>query len=95
MKILSFLVLLIYFSSCVQKKESPTTYDVKYLDFFGLENVEAFKWTDYEIKKLLTMDFKEGRNNPSIKTNYMIPVIIFQIKELHPNIAKEIDVILS
>lgn len=92
MKTLSILFLLIYITSCGQKVESPTTYEVKYLDFFGLEHVEAFRWSDDEIKKLLTMDFKEGRKNPSKKTNYIIPIIIFQLKELHPNVTKKIDV---
>lgn len=92
MKTFSILFLLICISACGHKTVSATTYDIKYLDFFGLENVDAFKWKDKEIESLLTMDFKEGRKNPSIKTNYMIPVIIFQLKDLHPNVNKKIDV---
>ncbi|MDD2982495.1 MAG: hypothetical protein PHQ74_03825 [Crocinitomicaceae bacterium] len=92
MKTFSILFLLICITSCGHKTVSATTYDIKHLDFFGLENIEAFKWKDSEIKKLLTMDFKEGRKNPSIKTNYMIPVIIFQLKDLHPNVNKKMDV---
>ena len=74
-----------------QKAELNDCYEIKYLDFFGLENEEVVKWPESELNGLLSMDFEKDRNGSSIKTNFIIPIIIYQLKNYHPNCNLEID----
>lgn len=72
-------------------QESKGCYEIKYLDFFGLDKMEIIKWPESELDGLLKMDFAKDRGQSEIKTNFIIPMIVYQLKEYHPNCNKNID----
>ena len=74
-----------------QESYTKDCYGIKYLDFFGLENVEVVKWPESELSGLLKMDFTKDREDSAIKTSFIIPAIIYQLKEYHPNCKTGID----
>lgn len=72
-------------------QDSNDCYEIKYLDFFGLDQVETVKWSESELEKLLKIDFTKDRGKPEIKTNFIIPMIACQLKEYHPNCKEVVD----
>lgn len=70
---------------------SKDCYEIKYLDFFGLDETEIVKWPESQLDGLSNMDFTKDRSKSEIKTNFIIPVIVYQLKEYHPNCNKNID----
>lgn len=66
-------------------------YTVKYLDFFGLNNIEIVKWPDTEIDGLLKMNINESFTDTAIKTNFLIPIIAHQLKQYYPKCNTKID----
>ena len=74
-----------------QESDSKDCYEIKYLDFFGLDQMEIIKWPQSELDGLLKMDFAKDRAQSEIKTNFIVPMIIYQLKEYHPNCNTEID----
>ena len=92
-RILTILFLAINLTLFGQNTESKYCYEIKYLDFFGLDQMEIIKWPQSELDGLLKMDFEKDRNGSPIKTNFIIPSIIYQLKEYHPNCNAEIDTV--
>lgn len=88
-KILTILCLVI--SLTVFGQASNDCYEIKYLDFFGLDNTEIIKWPESQLNGLLKMDFSNDKGQSEIKTNFIIPMIVYQLKEYHPNCNKDID----
>jgi hypothetical protein len=74
-----------------QESDSKDCYEIKYLDFFGLDQMEIIKWPQSELDGLIKMDFAKDRSQSEIKTNFIIPMIVYQLKEYHPNCKTEID----
>ena len=74
-----------------QESDSKDCYEIKYLDFFGLDQIEIIKWPQSELDGLIKMDFTKDRGQSEIKTNFIIPMIVYQLKEYHPNCNTEID----
>ena len=72
-------------------QESKDCYEIKYLDFFGLDKMEIIKWPESELDGLLKMSFAKDRGQSEIKTNFIIPMIVYQLKQYHPNCNKDID----
>lgn len=72
-------------------QEPKNCYEIKYLDFFGLDNMEIIKWPESELDGLSKMDFAKDRGQSEIKTNFIIPIIAYQLKEYHPNCNEYID----
>ncbi len=92
-RILIILFLAINLTLLGQESDSKDCYEIKYLDFFGLDQMEIIKWPQSELDGLLKMDFEKDRNGSPIKTNFIIPSIVYQLKEYHPNCKTEIDTI--
>ena len=90
-RILTILFLTLNLTLFGQKPESKECYEIKHLDFFGLDQMEIIKWPQSELDGLLKMDFEKDRGQSEIKTNFIIPMIVYQLKEYHPNCSKEID----
>lgn len=90
-RILLIILLATSLNSFGQNSEMKDCYEIKYLDFFGLDQMEVVKWPESEMKGLMKMDFKKDRGYSTIKTNFIIPSIIYQLKEYHPNCKTEID----
>ncbi len=92
-QILTILFLSLNLTLFGQESDSKDCYEIKYLDFFGLDQMEIIKWPQSELDGLLKMDFEKDRNGSPIKTNFIIPSIVYQLKEYHPNCNTEIDTI--
>ncbi|WCO03477.1 hypothetical protein [Psychroserpens ponticola] len=90
-RVLTIIFLVLSLTFFGQETESKDCFEIKYLDFFGLENQEIVKWPKSEISGLLAMDFEKDRNGSTIKTSFIIPLIIYQLKEYHPNCKSNID----
>lgn len=54
------------------------------------DQMEIIKWPESELNGLLKMDFAKDRGKSEIKTNFIIPMIVYQLKQYHPNCNKEI-----
>src|SRR5690606_5245037 len=72
-------------------QESKDCYEIKYLDFFGLDKMEIIKWPESELDVLSKMDFAKDKGKSEIKTNFIIPMIVYQLAEYHPNCKQNID----
>ena len=90
-RILTILFLSLNLTLFGQQSNSEDCYEIKYLDFFGLDQMEIVKWEVSEIDELIKMDFAKDRGYSEIKTNFTIPMIVYQLKEYHPNCNTEID----
>ena len=90
-RILTLIFLKINLALLSQNTNSKICYEIKYLDFFGLENEEVVKWSKSELNGLMKLDFEKDRNGSPIRTNFIIPLIAYQLKEYHPNCKTHID----
>lgn len=66
-------------------------WEIKYLDFFGIENLDTIKWPAAEIDQLLMTDFAKFNTGENRKTNFLIPFIVLQLKEYHPSCSNNAD----
>lgn len=66
-------------------------FEIKYLDFFGIENPDPIKWPASQLDQLLVIDFAEDKNYENRKTNFLIPFIILQLKDYYPTCSNNID----
>ncbi len=80
---LSIAILCFYGISFCQNTASDC-FEIKYLDFFGLDKIERHEWTEDELDELIASDNTESQN----RTNFLIPFIVWQLKEFHPNCNK-------
>jgi len=65
-------------------QSASNCFEIKYLDFFELDNTDTLKWPAKELDQLLTTDFaNEGRSRDK-KTNFFIPMIVSQLKGFYP-----------
>jgi hypothetical protein len=73
-------------SSTLGQGNNADCFEVKHLDFFGLDKV-AHVWPDDEIDELLNLEDKQ----PEHRTSFLIPMIVKQLAEYHPCIKKRTD----
>ena len=66
-------------------------FEIKYLDFFGLENSATFKRPASELDQLLMTDFAGDEKEKNRKTNFLIPFIVFQLKDYYPACSNNDD----
>lgn len=81
--ILTFFIL--PFGCMAQTKDC---FEVKYLDFFGITDFDTMKWPDSELDQLLKKDFAINEVAKVYKTNFLIPMILLQLKAFHPDCDK-------
>lgn len=65
-------------------------FDIKYLDFFGLER-DTLKWPTSQLDGLILIDFTKDTNGKSTKTNFLIPFIVLQLKDYFPTCPQQSD----
>ncbi len=68
-------------------------FEIKHLDFFGLDKMEKIKWPQSELDGLIKMDFEKEFINSDVRTNFIVPMIVFQIKDYHPKCNNNIDTV--
>lgn len=62
-------------------------FEIKYLDFFGLDKIDRPDWSDKELSELLEMNYAEKFEN----TRFFIPMLVRYLQDFHPNCNKSID----
>lgn len=85
--LLSFLLLTV--TSFGQYKTN--CFEIKYLDFFGLESLDTMKFPSSELDQLLITDLAKDKKEKDRKTNFLIPFIVMQLKDYHPTCSTNID----
>lgn len=84
-----FSILIWTTSSLGQTQKS--CFEIKYLDFFGVENLDTIKWPPSELDQLLYTDFAKDEKEKIRKTNFLIPFIVLQLKDYHPSCSNNLD----
>lgn len=70
------------------KAQDKDCFEVKYLDFFGITDFDTIKWPDSELNQLIKTDFTKDEKDKKFKTNFLIPMIVLQLKDFHPACEK-------
>jgi hypothetical protein len=81
----------IYLTTSNLGQPGKDCFEIKYLDFFGIENLDTLKWPPSEIDPLLETDFAEDEGERKRKTNFLIPFIVLQLKDYHPSCSGNSD----
>ncbi len=81
------LAFFIFASLAVAQSADKDCFEVKHFDFFGLDNKSKIDWSDEEIDELFKTDYSQAESS----TSFLIPPIVFQLKDFHPNCGKSID----
>lgn len=85
--ILFFLAFLIFTNHTLAQNVGKNCFEVKYLDFFGLDKIGDIKWSDEEINELLKMDYEKE----FMGTRFYIPILVHFLKGFHPDCNKSIN----
>ncbi|MDO8367919.1 MAG: hypothetical protein Q7T20_14050 [Saprospiraceae bacterium] len=84
--LIAFISLILELSASGQAK--PNCFEIKYLDFFGVEKMDTLKWPASELDQLLLTDFTKDVER---RTNFLIPFILLQLKDYYPTCSKQVD----
>ncbi len=91
-KIIILLISLFYLGLTSIAQETSDCFQIKYLDFFGLEKTSFLKLNTSSAEKLLISDLqKKDLGEPVVKMNFFIPVIMSQLKDYHPLCSRNTD----
>jgi hypothetical protein len=66
-------------------------FEIKYLDFFGVEELDTMKFSSSELDQLLITDLAKNEKEKARKTNFLIPFIVMQLKGYYPTCSTNID----
>jgi len=86
---LLFSLLILTVTSFGQTKTN--CFEIKYLDFFGLESMDTMKFPVSELDQLLITDLAQDEKEKARKTNFLIPLVVMQLKEYYPTCSTNID----
>lgn len=89
---LILIALLIVNLSFSQSSDDVDCYKISHLDFFGLENLETeIRWPESEIKGIRELSLKKQKEDASSTLNFIVPAIVYQLQEMHPNCVEKVD----
>ena len=91
MKQTTLFILTLFILTFDCKAHNNDCIEVKYLDFFGIADFDTIKWPDNELNQLLKRDFTKNEKDKELKTNFLIPMIVLQLKGFHPTCEKLSD----
>jgi len=76
------------------RAQEKKCFAIKYLDFFELSDTEEVRWHDRDLDTMLKTTFFDKSVAPkSAKTNFLIPLLVLQLKEFHPACNSNTDTI--
>ncbi len=89
MKFLVFVIFafLIFTNYTFAQKAEKNCFEVKHLDFFGLDKIDEIDWSVEEINDLLKTDYSVKYDD----TRFLIPILVRYLKDFHPVCNKSID----
>ena len=76
-----------------QKDTIDNCYEIRYLDFFGLDQIKVEKWSYEDREDLIELSLSVFENDSSIQNNFISPLLIWQMKGMHPSCNNEIDTV--
>lgn len=88
-------IFLIFFSNPIigQKTAIEDCYEIKYLDFFKFNQKRLNNFSDSEIEEW-TKELKAfQKRGDTLSTTWIIPILIGELKLLHPNCNPNIDIL--
>lgn len=85
--IFSILLIFTFAIHIFSQNAAKDCFEIKHLDFFGLDQVEKIDWSEKEIDELLKTNFFEKFN----ETRFLIPILVRYLKDFHPACNKSID----
>lgn len=87
--LISLLIVNLGFS---QSSDDVDCYKISHLDFFGLEDLETeIRWPESETEGLKKLVRKEQARDSTVRTNFVVPMIMYQLQKLHPNCVDRVD----
>jgi hypothetical protein len=78
------IAILCFYGISVCQKSTADCFEIKHLDFFGLDKIEKHEWAEDELDQLLDSENTISQN----RTSFLVPIIVWQLKEFHPNCNK-------
>lgn len=89
MKFLIFTICLIltFPSDAVSQNAAKNCFEIKYLDFFGLDKIDDINWSETELNEMLKMNYDEKFD----ETRFFIPILVRYLKDFHPACNKTIN----
>ena len=92
MRRVTIILFSIFFSTTsILGQSKKDCFEIKYLDYFGVENLDTIKWPSSELDQLLKTDFANDETEKNRKTNFLIPFIVLQLKDYHPSCSNNSD----
>ena len=92
MKQIFFLIFGILFcTTSIWAQTQKNCFEIQYLDYFEIENLDSLQWPEVELDQLLKMDFAKEKKDVIRKTNFLIPFIVLQMKNHHPSCSAHSD----
>ncbi len=89
-KFLIFFICICSFAAA-QPKKTDSCFQINFLDFFELDDMDDFIWPPDQLDGLLAMDFSDTEKGKNVKTNFLIPFIMLQLKQYHPQCKGKAD----
>lgn len=87
------LFIILFYTSAITAQLPTSCFEIKHLDFFGIEQTDTIQWPMAEIDELLATDFTKDITGIHPKTNFLIPFIVYQLKDYHPSCASQTDTV--
>ena len=80
-------------STSVRGQSKDDCFEVKHLDFFGIEDLDTVRWPNSQLDDLLKTDFDKDVKGKVRKTNFLIPFIMMQLKDYYPSCSGSTDTV--
>ncbi len=66
-------------------------FEIKHLDFFGIESLDSIAWNNQMLNQMLAYDFGKDNKDATLRTSFLIPFAIMQLRKYHPNCRTQMD----
>ncbi|TDO29232.1 hypothetical protein [Sediminibacterium goheungense] len=84
---------ILFCTSTITAQPQSTCFEIKHLEFFDIQQTDTIQWPVSEIDQLLSTDFTKDITGIHPKTNFLIPFIVYQLKNYHPSCATQTDTV--
>lgn len=87
----SLIASILFLTFNVWGQNKTACFEIKYLDFFGLDGFDTLKFPADQLDQLLLSDFTSTKASGERRTNFLIPPIVMQLRPYHPNCSTTAD----
>lgn len=93
MRKILLLLSVLFYTSAITAQTLSGCFEIKHLDFFGIEQTATIQWPITEIDQLLATDFTKQAAGIHPTTNFLVPFIVYHLKDYHPSCATQTDTV--